>query len=216
MTAKVVSSKRIIIGADRLLGTLLVIQDTLGRPSIKFSLAGKSAVVELYDKPDRDDATFDLSKLVTSKIIPKGASLEFSYKPNNQKLEMKSEVRGGSIERSFYDVIVPAICPLFMVRVSDTSVLPRITPTRDDLLISAPLQSGDENFVVTFSLEAANGDPWVDVLSVGKDRASTTLLLPLFAPRKFFINVTNNDKPNYKGYGVSIWIPSDHVPTKVS
>ena len=123
-------------------------------------------------------------------------------------------MRKGSIERIFYDIAIPAEAPLFVLRIDDISVFPVAEPKTDDVKITGDLDCNQ--FMFSFSFEASNGAPWVDMLAEGKRRVESKMLLQGLIPNKLYIFATcDTDIP--KGpKGLSIWIPESHKITKIT
>ena len=118
----------------------------------------------------------------------------------------------GSIDRLFYDVDIPAMSPLFMLRVNELNNFPDTIRKPDDLMIAEGLDC--DSFVICFSFEGKNGKPWSDILMQGKTRAETKIALIGLNPDKLHILVScDEDIPEGQG-DLSIWIPETHKVTK--
>ena len=207
---------RLTIGKDRHLGTLLIYKDFADRKSLKLSFPHKFIGVDFLGEQKRDAESYNMGNADALKWTPKGSTLELSYKFNNKKLEVKNEIKKGSIERRFFDIAIPAMSPLFLIRLKDISILPMVAPEKADaqnMDISGGLQC--KNFLIEFSFEGADGEPWTDILFKGKTVAKTRMALPE-EPRVLHILVACDDKPPEGDDGLSIWFPEEHTPTKMT
>jgi len=201
--------RRFIIGKNRHFCDFLIVIDSKGRPSLKFSFPIKIKSFNLFAKIKRPYLIPE--KMICKKIIDQGASLEISYKSLNKKLELKHEIKDGSIERILYDVDIPTTCPLFEIRISNIEILPIITPKISDIMLT--LGNGN-NFILVFSFEDKNGNFWDDVLMKGKTGKKMILDLPNFSPEKICIISTPDDGILRSPGGFGILIP--HKVTKIT
>lgn len=203
----------LLVSNNLLLGKLLFIIDAQKRLSLKLSLGYKVSVISHLINPDRYNPL--IGNVFSKKITPTGSSIEYSYKFADQKLEMKNEIGKGSIERSFYDINIPATSPLLLLRLSKPSPLKNKAPYLNPLIIDEGLES--KSLVVSLSFPGKNGKPWFDELMTneGQKYRYTEIKVPIeIEPSKLFILASIDTHP--RNDGLSIWIPETHKPTKIS
>ena len=197
----------------RYLGEFLILQDSRERFSLKISFPNKVSSINIFFDPNRESNPYESEKLQATKFDKRGMSLELSYKFANQKLEFKTEVSGGPIERNFFDIELPAIAPLFVLKVNDQNVLPRISPKEGDLDVTKGISC--EKVSLSFSFLGENGQPWIDKTTEETGTKSAILIHGLDPGHLTIFSVCDTPIPG-QGIGYEIWIPSVHKPTKLT
>ena len=209
---KILKKIRIIIGEDRLLGDLLYYVDMRGRHSLKLSIKAK---LETMSEWGRHTGRYDQVDLTNPRIIKKvadGQSIEISYKFENHKLEVKKEIVDGSIERNFYEVVIPFERHLFTLILKNWENLPATTPSPDDLILNKSDLSNEVAIIFSFANEQGKG--FMDT-NFDRNRDGKTVFfdLPRETPSKLVIGFTNNTI-DINLLDLFIAIPYD--PTKLS
>lgn len=203
----------LVIFGDFYLGRILFRYDSKGRYSMKYSAGAKMDSLDVISEPDRYDSS--IGERVLSKTVPSGMSLEYSYKFEDQKLEYKTEIAGGSIERTLYDVDLPATAPLFMLRVSKDMGWRKKGPLKNPLYLDRGLHA--ESLAIAFSLPGENGDGWSDALMEGSEIVKLELDIPKgIQPPKFFIMTAEDRRPWRSTRYFTTWVPETHHPTKIT
>ena len=184
---------RLIINKDKHLGDLLLLQLAHGDHSLKFSLKNKIGIIDKHGPHYGDLLSADLENPRAKKEIRDGESLEVGYIFEKQKLEVKEEISGGSIERSFYEVTVPIEHHLFTVIIRDLSKLANIDPNDKNLFLNET-DLGDQVALV-FSFAGLEGKGFFDPDIKVKNGRTVHLDLENMPLNKLLIGITSNDHP---------------------
>jgi len=161
--------KRILLRGKLHLADLLYFSDARNRYHFKCSFKNKVSPLRTWKKHFGELETLDFKNPHTTKSVKDGQSLEVSFKFQDCKLEIKREVKGGSIERSFYKVIVPTERNLFTVIINNQEGLNQVSPTENDMVVLD--KNLKDQIALVFSFVSAKGKPIMDPIintSVGK------------------------------------------------
>lgn len=201
---------RLLIEPSKYFGKIILLKDVRGRISLKFTFSQRFAGTISLSNPSRNINELNLDKYLYRREAPKGYTMELSYKFENKKLEQKYEIKGGPIERSFYDVNVPASSPLFLLRMGSIHVLENVIILPGDIVVNDGLWCN--SVMINVSFGGPNGNPFLDRLFRRKKYVKKSIHLGKTNPSKLYIISGCDNVP--KDYGLLTYIPEDHIPTK--
>lgn len=193
---------------------VLLIKDHLNKSSLKFSFKKKFYSIKITGEQNTLDGEYNLDDVKLTKEIPQGSSLEISYKFSDRKLEIKNETKIGSIERTFYEVKIPAESPLIFFSQKNVYKLDRVEPQKEDIVFRE-LKNEDgticENLAINISFEGKNGKPWVDHSILKGDKQRRILLFPNIKPQRLYITVGCYNPPKGGKTDLSMWVPPHKI-----
>ncbi len=201
--------KRIILNKNLHLADLLYLIDSRGRHSFKCSFKNKVSPLKTWKKHYGGLRKLDFKHPHTTKIVDGGESLEISFKFADNIIELKREIKHGSIDRSFYIVEMPITRNLFTAIIRNQELLGTINPSNEDIVIDY-LGLRDQ-IALVFSFEGENGKPHMDRdknVYIGKQ---ILLEFPEQKLRRLHIAVINDDNPIHN---LDCVIAIPHEPTK--
>lgn len=203
--------KRIILRKNLHLADLLYLIDTKGRYSLKFSFKSKLKPIRTWKKHYGGLKKLDFNHPHTEKIVEDGESLEISFKFADNRLEVKREVKKGSIDRSFYIVEMPISKSLFSVIIRNPERLrPIKSPNKDDIVINDPELR--DQMALVFSFEGQEKKPFMDGIVDAEFGRELIIQLPEQELNLLHIAIVKDNNPIR--YDSMIVIP--HNPTKIT
>ena len=189
----ILKKSRLIINKKKHLGNLLLLELSRGDHSLKFSLKNKVGFIEKHDPHYGKLLDADLSKPNVEKKIRDGESLEVGYIFERRLLEIKQEIAGGSIDRSFYEVAAPIEHHLFTLIIKGLSKLEDAVPDQNSLMLNED-DLGDQVALV-FSFTGIEGKGVFDPDIEPKNGRTVFFDLENMLLNKLVIGITSNSYP---------------------
>lgn len=196
----------LILGEDKLLGSLLLLKDKNSRDALKFSLKSKLDQTTVWHD---DLLTGERKKLEEPKGNP--LSFDISYKFSDNLLEIKREIPKQEPFRKFLKLEPPFKSYLFALRIQNwQTTLPRVHVKADSLLLMA--NPDEEKVIVFFSFLGENGLPFLDSNYMNEKGRTIAADLPFPPPfSKICIGVAP-DPDNNEEMDLTFQIPVDKNP----
>ena len=189
-----IDSKRLVINNNKFFMTVLFMTDSRGRDYLKFSFGKKMRHATTYSalQSSLNVTSLDESLAIEQKSVLVGFQREISYYLESKKLEIKDEIKSGSITRTFYDVKCPSESYLFTLLVNDLDELKDMSPNKDGWLIDQNLNSS--SLALTFSFADKSGQPMALEQYISDKRCCVKFPFELPNHSKLFLTVTSTDK----------------------
>lgn len=207
---KPIFKKRIILNKKLHLADLLYVIDYKGRYSFKCSFKNKVSPLKTWKKHYGGLRKLDFEHPYTTKIVEGGESLEVSFKFTDNRLEIKREVRGGGIDRSFCLVKMPIARNLFTIIIRNQGLLNSVEPSDEDIVVDHPELT--DQVALVFSFEAEDGKPIMDTIINAYVGKQFLVEFPEQKLKRLHIAVVKDNNPMADS-NVVIAIPHDPIKT---
>ncbi|MCH7828728.1 hypothetical protein IH982_02600 [Patescibacteria group bacterium] len=189
--------KRIILNKNLHLADLLYLIDSQGRYSFKCSFKNKISPVRTWKKHYGGLEKLDFEQPHTVKKVEDGESIEISFKFKDNKIELKREIKDGSIDRSFYLVEMPITRNLFTVIIRNQESLKSIKPSNEDIIIDHPELKDQVAIVFSFEGKTEEGEmkPIMDTIVNARVGKQYLVQFPEQELRRLHIAVVKDNNP---------------------